>query len=281
LTGRAPPGPAADFWVKPAQGWKLRASPLRPAPQDIQFAVAAVRQWSALAPSRPVRALLLGVTPEIAAMQWPAGTQLVAVDRSLAMIHGVWPGAAAHANANAVCADWVALPVPDGSHDVIVGDGCFNAMTWPAYAAMVRAMRQVLHVHGVVSMRVFVQPDRPEPKEAVFDDLFKGRIGNAHVFKWRLSMALHRSLTEGVCHADIWNAWHAAVPRPEQLAQDLKWPLPEILSMDDFRQASARYSFPTLDEFRSVMAGSFEETGCFFPAYELGERCPTLTFRPR
>jgi hypothetical protein len=100
------------------------------------------------------------------------------------------------------------------------------------------------------------------------------------VFKWRLAMALHGGLEEGVRLADIWDAWHAAVPRPDELARRLGWPLPEILTMDDFRNVQARYTFPTLAEVRAFAAARFEERGCHFPEYELGERCPTLVLRP-
>ena len=70
-------------------------------------------------------------------------------------------------------------------------------------------------------------------------------------------------------------------PRPEELARSLNWPLPEVLTMDDFRGVAARYTFPTLEEARTTMATGFEEVACHFPDYELGERCPTLAFRPR
>jgi hypothetical protein len=146
---------------------------------------------------------------------------------------------------------------------------------------MTRALRRVLRAHGLVLLRFFTRPDRPEPVQQVFEDLFEGRIGNFHVFKWRLAMALHPSLGEGVRLADIWDAWQAAVPRPEELARKLGWPLPEVSTMADFRQVHARYTFPTLAETRSVLAAEFEEIACHFPGYELGERCPTLALRPR
>jgi hypothetical protein len=195
------------------------------------------------------------------------------------MIRGVWPGAAlGHA---AVCADWLALPLPDGTQDLVLGDGCFSALTFDEYPAMSQDLRRVLHPRGLVVMRFFTRPDRPETPARAFADLRAGRIGSFHAFKWRLAMALHGSLEAGVRLGDIWETWNDAFPRPEELARERGWPLPVVLTMNDFRGGETRYTFPTLSEARAAMAAGFEEMSCHFPQYELGERCPILTFRPR
>lgn len=270
--------PDDDYWVRPAQSWALRASPLRPAPEDVAIYEREFRRWYETARPVALHALLLGVTPEIAAMSWPAGAQLLAADRSLSMIRGVWPGAAlGHL---AVCAAWGALPLADCTQELVLGDGSFSALTGDAYAAMVRNLRRVIRPHGFVLMRFFVRPDRPEAPERALADLRAGRIGSFHAFKWRLAMALHGSLDAGVRLSDIWDAWHDGVPDPEKLARERGWPLPVVLTIDDFRGSATRYTFPTLSEARAVMAADFEEVSCSYPAYELGERCPILAFRP-
>ena len=237
------------------------------------------RRWYAAERPDRLRALLLGVTPEIAAMPWPAGTLLLAVDRSQAMIRGVWPGAAF--GQLAVCARWRVLPLADGRQDIVLGDGCFSAVTFDEYAALANSLHRALQRRGLVLMRFFTRPERPETPAHVFAELHAGGIGSFHAFKWRLAMALHTSLDAGVRLADIWDAWHAAVPRPEEVAQSRGWPLPVVLTIDDFRGVSERYTFPTLSEARAAMAGGFEEVSCDFPGYELGERCPIMAFRPR
>ncbi len=269
-----------DHWNKHAQQWQWIASPLRPAPEDIQLLKAALRRWHA-AISRPsLQAVLLGVTPEIALMEWPRGTRLVAIDRSKAMIRAIWPGAQlGHA---ALCAEWSNLPLPPASEDIVVGDGCFSTLvTRDEYRAAVRAVRRILRGGGIFLMRFFIRPDVAEPVDRVFDDLLNARIGNFHAFKWRLAMALHGSLDEGVRLADIWDAWHSAVAEPAELAARLNWPLPAVLTIDAYRGVATRYTFPTLTEARAAMNDAFEETACRFPHYELGERCPTLALRPR
>jgi SAM-dependent methyltransferase len=250
---------------------------LRPAPEDLAIYGREIRRWHEATRPVPLHALLLGVTPELAAMPWPAGTQLLAADLSRPMIRGVWPGL----GHMAVCATWLALPLADCTQDLVLGDGSLSAITGDAYAAMSRSLRRVVRPRGLVLMRFYTRPDRPEAPASAFADLRAGRIGSFHAFKWRLAMALHGSLDAGVRLRDIWDAWRDAVPHPEELARDRGWPLPVVLTMGDFRGIDTRYTFPTLAEARAVMAAGFEEVACHFPAYELGERCPILAFRPR
>jgi hypothetical protein len=270
----------ADHWNKHAQQWQWIGSPLRPAPEDIQLLERALASWHAAYPLPSPQAVLLGVTPEIALMQWPPGTRLVAIDHNEAMIREIWPGE--KLGYTAQCAEWSRPPLPPGSQDIIVGDGCFSLLVNRAeYRATAHAMRRVIRRHGLFLMRFFIRPDVAEPVAGVVDDLWQARIGNFHAFKWRLAMALHGSLDEGVRLADIWDAWHAAVPEPAQLVSRLGWPVPAVLTIDAYRDVQTRYTFPTLAEARAVLAEGFEETACWFPGYELGERCPTLAFRPR
>jgi len=268
-----------DHWNQHARQWQWIASPLRPAPEEIAFAEQAVSEWHRKNQSPAINALLLGVTPEIALMQWPATTQLVAIDHSQAMIDGVWPGDTPARTAR--CAEWVRLPLPDASQHIVIGDGCFNALLYPEYQRAVSEARRVVRDNGIVVIRFFLRPEISEPVDTVVDDLIHGRIGNFHVFKWRLAMALHGTLKDGVRLADIWDTWHAEVPDPESLAAKLGWPREVVRTINNYRGVATRYTFPTLAEAGAAMARAFIETNCFFSKYELGERCPTLVFRPR
>ncbi len=269
----------ADHWRRFADRWRLQESPGRPSDEDIGFYEEALQRWHE--PSRPASplAVLLGVTPEIASMRWPTGTQVLAVDRSRVMIDAIWPGAAL--GFLAVCGDWAALPLPDGSRDIVIGDGCFSTMERDSYGPVVRSVRRVLRGNGRFVMRFFTRPDAPEPVTRVFADLFQHRIGSFFALKWRLAMALHGTFDEGVRLAEVWDAWHAAVPRPEELAENLGWSLAKVLTMGDYRGSKLRYTFPTLAEARAELAEDFAEISCHSAAYELGERCPTLVLRPR
>ena len=268
-----------DHWNQHARQWSLIGPPLRPAPEDIRLLEAEMHGWHARAPVAAPHALLCGVTPEIARMRWPAGTWLTAVDHSCPMIAGVWP-ADVVAGA-AVCGDWLTLPLADASQHLLVGDGCYSLLVGRArHAAFAAELRRVAARNALLAMRYFLRPERAEPVGRVIDDLWQKRIGSFHVFKWRLAMALHGTLDEGVRLGDIWNAWQQAAPDPAKLAAHLGWPPAVVNTIHNYRDVDTRYSFPTLAEAGSV-AGDFEIVATHVPVYELGERCPTLIMRPR
>src|SRR5262245_21927516 len=114
LTGtrRTEAGPAVsahpDLWSQHVRQWQWLGSPLRPAAEDIRIAERCVGQWYDNTRPPVTRALLFGVTPEVARMSWPSGTRLAAVDHNRTMIRGVWPGAPL--GHPALCAEWHALP---------------------------------------------------------------------------------------------------------------------------------------------------------------------------
>jgi SAM-dependent methyltransferase len=269
-----------DHWRQNARQWQLIGTPLRPVVEDIQVMEAAVERWYGRHAASSPYVLLLGVTQEIARMRWPPKTWLTAVDKSSAMIRGIWPGD--ELGFPAVSADWMALPIRDRSQDLVIGDGSFNTMVDAnGHQALANAIRRVLRPDGLLLMRFFLRPERAEARAAVFEDLWQGRIGNFHVFKWRFVQALQGDSSAGVRLADIWDVWRAEIPDPPRLARHLGWPVEVITTIDSYRGASARYTFPTLHEVRETFAASFVEELCAFPHYELGERCPTLVFRIR
>ncbi len=267
-----------DHWNQHARQWSLIGLPLRPAPEDIGLLEAEIHAWHTRFAVASPRALLCGVTPEVARLHWPSGTWLTAVDHSRRMIAGVWP--AGEAPGAAVRAEWLALPLANASQHLLVGDGSANQMVGRSgYAAFAAELRRVATDNALLAMRYFVRPELAEPPDRVFDDLWQRRIGNFHIFKWRLAMALHGTLEQGVRLGDVWTAWHQAVPDAEKLAAHLGWPVAVVNTIHNYRNVDTRYSFPTLAEVRDC-AGDFEITAMHVPGYELGERCPTLIMRP-
>lgn len=267
-----------DHWNQHARQWSLIGPPLRPAAEDIALLENEIRDWCAGKSMTAPHALLCGVTPEVAGMRWPAGTRLVAVDHSRPMISAVWPAAAAPGIA--VCGDWLKLPLANASRQLLIGDGCYSLLVGSAqYAALVTELRRVASGDALLAMRYFVRPDSAEPVARVIDDLWQRRIGNFHVFKWRLAMALHGTLEQGVRLGNVWAAWHEAAPDPEKLAAHLGWPPAVVSTINNYRDVDTRYSFPTLGEVLAC-AGDFAIMAMHVPSYELGERCPTLIMRP-
>lgn len=263
-------------------------APLRPLAEDVSLFERLVGAAAGERAGRAVRrAALLGVTPEIARMRWPRGTRLAAFDRCPGMIAEVWPRAALapETRAHATRADWRVLPVADGTFDVVVGDGCYTLLDAPAgFRGLGAEAARVLAPGGAFVMRFFVRPERAEPLDDVFAALAAGEIGSFHAFKWRLAMALHGTLAEGVAVAAVWAAWASWVAREggaDALAARLGWPAAEVRTIDAYRDAPARYTFPTLAEARELLGEHFVERGCHVGAYELGERCPTLLLTPR
>ncbi len=265
-----------DHWNRHARQWNRVGSPLRPCDEDIRLARELIGAGEKDAGS-PRHAVLLGVTPELASMDWPRGTRLTAVDRCMEMIRGVFPRDNLSVPARAVRGDWLGLPLPDESADWVVGDGCYTLLDGPeSYRALGQEVRRVLRPGGRYLVRLFLRPDSPEPVSAVFDDLEAGRIGNFHVFKWRLAMALHDGAGRGVRVDAIWERWRQAGIKPRELARDTGWPEAEIRTIEAYRGSKARYTYPTLNEARAALSVQFRELACRFPGYELGERCPTL-----
>jgi len=269
-----------DHWNDHARQWQKLGPPLRPGVGDVLLAEKLVAEASGTSGGAPFQAILLGVTPELAVMHWPSGTRLLAIDRCQDMIQKVWPRCPAPATV--VCADWRTLPVSDATVDVVLGDGCYTQLENPeAYKAVSAEVMRALKPTGRFIMRFFVQPDRAESPEAVFTDLENGRIGNFHILKWRLAMSLQECFAVGVRLGDIWEAWHAEGIDADALSQRMNWPLNAVASIDAYRNVDTRYTFPTLAELRACLSDYFAERSCFFPDYELGDRCPTLTLSPR
>lgn len=267
-------------WDNYARDWHLVAAPLRPSAEDLAIYERAIGGWQA-GHARPARALLLGVTPEIATMRWPSGTQLLAVDRSGGMIEHVWPAGTAPHGA-AVRGDWLKLPLRDASRDVAVGDNPFTRHRYPqGHREMLASLRRVVSPDGLLVLRYFCAPDEPERASQVFADLHAGRIGNFHIFKWRLAMALQPSLDEGVPWGAVWDAWHAEVRDPEGLMRTRGWPIELLRTIEVNRGSADRVTFPTYAEVQAVLGEAFEPVQRIVPRYELGERCPIVIARPR
>lgn len=270
---------SAALWATLAKQWSLIDVPLRPCAEDVRCYETVASGWQRDHPGRSLRALLLGVTSEIATMRWPERATLTAVDHSLPMVSNLWPKPAL---GTAVCADWRAMPLPHGSRDVALGDGCLTLLTPPeGYAAFAASLRATLADDGLVALRCFCRPLRAERPGEVFADLHARRTRGFHAFKWRLAMSLHGRLEEGVRLADVWNCWAEEVREPDAIAARCGWPRELVKSMELYRGNASRYFFPTVEEAAAALAPGFSLAFCHAGGYELAERCPILVYRAR
>ena len=84
---QAPPQP--EHWSDTARLWEQLGPPLRPSREDTEFVQSAIDAWAV--GKRAPRALILGVTPELYKLRWPAGADVLAMDHTQAMIDCVLP----------------------------------------------------------------------------------------------------------------------------------------------------------------------------------------------
>lgn len=268
-------------WDDVAYHWHAFGSPLRPSPRDIDTMEHSVREWQGRHASRAPRVVMLGVTPEIASMAWPSGTELAAIDRSETMIRRVWPGDVP-SQRTAVCVDWFDYDYGRGYNDIVIGDGHFTILRFPDQCrALARRIAASLAPGGLLVTRLFLHPDQRESAAEVLHDLAGDRIGSIHAFKFRLAMALQTSATRGVRMGDVFDAWQASGIDPDALGARRGWPRRVIDTLRCYERKDARLAFPTAAEMRTVMAEFFEAVSEVHGDYEMGERCPVVTYQPR
>ncbi len=272
-----PTNPIAAFWARNHGGYAKQGPPLMPVAADIAALERCVGEW-ARREGRSPRALLMGVTPAIARMAWPAGSSLVAMDWAPNMIRDIWPKQRPIASW-AVCADWNDMPLERGTIDMAFNDGGFTLVAFPAsYRRIFAHLHRIMTPRGLAAIRFHLRPDRAERPAAVIDDLRAGRIGSFHVFRWRLVASVQDSAPAGVRLGDVFETWHGAMDGGS-LAQS--WPPQAVELMTVYRGGEARYFFPTLAELRAVAGEYFREVSVEVQSYELGERCPTVLLRRR
>ena len=266
-----------DDWKKHSRQWQNIGPPLRPQEEDITFLRNTIVIPSDFSKSK-YDILLLGVTPELVALPWPTSSHMLAVDKSRAMIQQLWrPNPAIRSHA--VRSDWFQLPVGDENFDLILGDCCMTLMhPEQDRPRFLKELRRVLRPGGRLALRLFVRPEISETPENVFDDLWNNRIGNFHIFRWRLLMALHGSSHEGVLISRAWDYWQQSVLNNDQIVACTGWDPVIIATMEAYRDSISRYFFLTLEQSRNILGHFLTERDVQTPTYELGCCCSTVIY---
>ena len=273
-------GKFVNHWDKHAQQWELVGPPLRPSGLDTDCFSDIVVEWSENKGQEALAALLMGITPEIAHMNWPDNTRLFAADYSTEMIRSLWT-MQDQQDRLAFSSDWRTLPLPDHAVGLVIGDGCFTLLSYPdGYKDMAREIRRVLRDDGLFIVRFFVSTDDTTTPEQVHEQLLAGNMGNFHIFKFRLAIALQQTAENGVCVGDVWENWNAQRYDIDNLAAKLDWKPETIRTIDAYRGMNARYTYPTVDELKSALSPWFNQIAQYNHEYEFGENCPTLVMRP-
>ena len=261
----------SDDWPRP---------PLQPVAGDI----AVLEHWAAGAvrgPGRGLDAVLLGVTRRIAALRWPEGTRLLAVDGAAAMIEHVWPGAGAPPGARAVQAGWDKLPAEDASCDFVACD-CPHAVlgTWAQARAVHAEVRRVLRPGGLFCMRAFIRADPPDTVEELFGELSRGAVRNLDAFRWFAAAALQGDSPDGVTWNQVWQVWNEHVTDAGALAAAHGWTVAEVAQIERWRGKEVRMSSPSWEDILALAAaGGFEVIERATPPHHFGARFPLVAMR--
>lgn len=264
-------------WEKHAKQWDQIGSPLRPSDADIHNHNLWINEYTR-SHEKPLTVLLLGVTPELVNLPWPKNTTLLAVDMNLSMIDFILPKQTPHLKPIAIAGNWLQLPFANSSVDIVIGDGCYSTLAERNYEKMTREIRRVLATTGILAMRFFTRPETTESVESIHHDFLSGEINNFHALKWRLAMALHGSLKQGVCLQEIWDIWNEKFQPHHEQMETLQWSEQVTNTIDNYKNSDAFYTFPTLLEIRSILQQQFNELDIYIPNYTLGERCPMMKF---
>ena len=264
-----------DHWADMTERWSHVGRPLKPGPDDIET----FERYAALANrahADEFRALLLGVTPEIAGCRWPSGVRLAAMDFSQSMIGKIWPARGTPPNSHVICANWLAMPVEAGCLDFVIGDGCHAAVRFPDdVAAVFREVARVLRPDGMFVLRAFIRPATGEGVDDIARDFAAGRVGSVHVLKWRLFAALCHDTQSGTPLGEVWTAW-------DRMRSSARWCGPgwtaaEMGTIEVYRgDNETRFYFPTFAELGELASRYFRSQQVSYGNYELADRCPII-----
>jgi SAM-dependent methyltransferase len=194
------------------------------------------------------------------------------------MIDVLWNAPSASEASYVICADWRAMPIGSRNIDLVLGDGCNAALSFPdGLRAVMGEVARVLRPGGLFLLRAFVRPEPGETVEDIARDLASGRIGSVHVLKWRLFAALCNDVQIGVRLGDVWDAWNSMRALATFRSTENGWTAAEISTIDVYRgDKETRFYFASLAELRALTFQYFVERQCIFGQYELGDRCPIM-----
>lgn len=259
-----------NHWNQHARQWHLIGEPLRPSAADIhQFASWITRIAST--DSACFNVLLLGVTPELAAIDWPVNTRLFVVDASLDMIQCLLLPQKLALSPVVTVGNWLHLPYSAACMDLVIGDGCFSMVSQNNYDNLVNEIIRVLKPAGHCCMRFFTRPKVQESIDTIYADFTARKIDNFHILKWRIAMALQKQLTQGVCLHDIWEVWNRFFQHERQY---FSWSEATANTINVYKNNPAIYTFPSLSELTTHLQKKFNPLEHYQPDYPLGERCP-------
>lgn len=266
-----------DTWNTIATMWNRWAPPLRPSAEDITIMENAVSTWQqgksfdGYGQDGYVQAVLLGVTPEIATMNFFIPTNLLAIDISPDMIKYVWPGDVLHQR-QAVEGDWLTYTIKPGSKNMVLADGSLVFFSPDKMDQILTKITQSLSSDGIFIARCFVMPSTPESFATVMREAQNGNISNFHEFKFRLAMSLQNGFSGGVSQGSIWRSIQTVL----KVAPNNEYSNDDLSTGDLYKNKSSKHHYPTVAELTDLLNTHFSSVQVITPTYQFGQCCPTF-----
>lgn len=271
------PNASKEHWRRFASLFSAIKPPLKPREEDLDY----VRSIAQLVKNgfKSLHVVVLGVTREYYDLPWPDGIDLIAIDRSRAMIDHVWPGPPETVR---LC-DWRDMCLPDRSIEFAITDGGLSMLPYPNdLEAVVEHLARILVSGGLFLARLYAPLNEREPIDHIIDDLTSGKIANMSEFKLRMWMTVQETPEKGMAVHDVWNEFTARVPDLSGLCSALGWSESEAATLERYRESNDRYYHPTKNDVVRVFTsnpGTFEFLSAIEPSYSVGRFCPTVVFR--
>jgi SAM-dependent methyltransferase len=266
-----------SHWNQIAQSWHLVGFPLRPSHEDIICFERAVKAGAGTLDS-PMRALILGVTPELSALKWPAGTTLSTLDGSLEMIKAFWNGP----SENAIVGSWIATSLDDSSLDMIVCDGGIGLLSYPqGQLALFSEIRRILAPNGIFTARLFTPGCHSETIDHIASDLDAGAITSLDVLKFRLWGALQADAMNGVRPRDVVKNIELVAGSLQRLVDHFGWSTEHVATLEFHRNSQAVYCLSSVDEVLLLVDSltGLEVVSVENPQHAFGDRCPIISMQ--
>lgn len=247
-----------DFHLR----WPTLKPPLRPA-------AVVVEQIHGLIGSTNGPVLLLGVTPELAAID----RDIIAVDWSAAMIALAWPGDGDRRQA--VAGDWKALPLEGGSMGAAMGDGAFTMLDWPDEAAILLAeLWRVLLPGGRAVVRCFATAEVPDTLEYMPNWMVKYAM-SFHEFRLRFNMAAARADgAVAITSARLFEHYQTIM----RDAAAVDWPAGGLAEIEAYAGSAYIHCYPKRSEMAALLHTAWPGSWQFVETsgYPGAELCPLL-----
>jgi len=268
------------FWESVSKRFRY-SPPLTPSETDLAWYRLHAGRCLEASRASTRRALLLGVTPGIAAMPRPADAVLVPVDWSDGMIRNVLPHAGAQ-RALPVRGDWRELPLADASCAVAFCDLFFPAL--PSFRdgeLALRELARVLEPGATLCIRCFLRLDPAEAPEELLRELAEGRTPDLVVFYMRLAAAVHAESREGVSVDRVWTLFDRRFPDRDALTRLYGTRSQALQSIERWKDLSLRYAFLSLGELTALAGPYFELAETIFPDYIARRQIARVALRRR